>query len=226
MGWLRLVGSLKLQVSFVKEPYKRDLYSAKRRIILRSLLIVATPYIYSHIMPMTRRIIFRMSQCMRLVRERERKRERGCMCLVRERERKRERGCVCVCVHVCERERECVCVCVCVFVCVCMFWNVNVRKFDITLQIRLCVYFGTQFTNRQQRTATHSNTLQHIATHCNTLQHTATQDLQHDACCKCEARYCITLQHTATHCNTLQHIATYCNTLQDTATHCNTGFTS
>jgi len=29
MGWLRLVGSLKLEVSFVKEPYKRDLYSAK-----------------------------------------------------------------------------------------------------------------------------------------------------------------------------------------------------
>jgi len=29
MGWLRLVGSLKLQVSFAKEPYRRDLYSAK-----------------------------------------------------------------------------------------------------------------------------------------------------------------------------------------------------
>jgi len=26
MGWLRLVGSLKLYVSFAKEPYKRDLY--------------------------------------------------------------------------------------------------------------------------------------------------------------------------------------------------------
>jgi len=24
MGWLRLVGSLKLQVSFAKEPYERD----------------------------------------------------------------------------------------------------------------------------------------------------------------------------------------------------------
>ena len=61
MGWLRLVGSLKLQVSFAKEPYKRDcilqkrpiiLYSAKetynilqkRPIILRSLPIKATPY--------------------------------------------------------------------------------------------------------------------------------------------------------------------------------------
>jgi len=44
MGWLRLVGSLKLQVSFVKEPYKRDYILQKRPIILRSLLIIATPY--------------------------------------------------------------------------------------------------------------------------------------------------------------------------------------
>jgi len=44
MGWLRLVGSLKLQVSFAKEPYKRDYILQKRPIILRSLLIVATPY--------------------------------------------------------------------------------------------------------------------------------------------------------------------------------------
>jgi len=44
MGWLRLVGSLKLQVSFAKEPYQRDYILQKRSMILRSLLIVATPY--------------------------------------------------------------------------------------------------------------------------------------------------------------------------------------
>jgi len=44
MGWLRLVGSLKLQVSFAKEPYKTDDILQKRPKILRSLLIVATPY--------------------------------------------------------------------------------------------------------------------------------------------------------------------------------------
>jgi len=53
MGWLRLVDSLKLQVSFAKEPYKRDSILQKRPIILRSLLIVATPYrdlyMYKHI---------------------------------------------------------------------------------------------------------------------------------------------------------------------------------
>jgi len=44
MGWLPLVGSLKLYVSFAKEPYKRDDILPKRPIILRRLLIVATPY--------------------------------------------------------------------------------------------------------------------------------------------------------------------------------------
>ena len=43
MGWLRLVGSLKLQVSFAKEPYKRDHMLQKRHRILMSLPIVATP---------------------------------------------------------------------------------------------------------------------------------------------------------------------------------------
>jgi len=45
MGWLRLVGSLELLVSFDKEPYKRDDILQQRSIILRSLLIVATPYL-------------------------------------------------------------------------------------------------------------------------------------------------------------------------------------
>ena len=44
MGWLRLVGSLKLYVCFAKEPYKREDILQKKNIILRSLLIVATPY--------------------------------------------------------------------------------------------------------------------------------------------------------------------------------------
>ena len=44
MGWLRLVGSLKTKVSNAKEPYKRDNFLQKRPSIVRSLLIVATPY--------------------------------------------------------------------------------------------------------------------------------------------------------------------------------------
>ena len=50
MGWLRLVGSLKLWISIAQEPYKRDHILQKIPIILRSLLIVATPYVYmSHV---------------------------------------------------------------------------------------------------------------------------------------------------------------------------------
>ena len=33
MGWLRLVGSIKLQVFFAKEPYKRDEIPRKRPVI-------------------------------------------------------------------------------------------------------------------------------------------------------------------------------------------------
>ena len=44
MWWLRLFGSLKLLVSFAKVPCKRDYILQKRPMILRSLLIVATPY--------------------------------------------------------------------------------------------------------------------------------------------------------------------------------------
>jgi len=43
MGWLRLVGFLKVYVSFAKEPYQRDNVLQKRPMILRSLLFVATP---------------------------------------------------------------------------------------------------------------------------------------------------------------------------------------
>ena len=44
MGWQRLVGSIKLQVSFAKEPYKRGDILQKKPKFWRSLLIVATPY--------------------------------------------------------------------------------------------------------------------------------------------------------------------------------------
>jgi len=44
LGWLQLVGSIKLLVSCAKEPYKRDNILQKRPIILSILLTVATPY--------------------------------------------------------------------------------------------------------------------------------------------------------------------------------------
>jgi len=45
MGWLRLVGSLKLQVSFAEYSLFYRALLQKRPVILRSLLIVSTPYL-------------------------------------------------------------------------------------------------------------------------------------------------------------------------------------
>ena len=44
MGWFTLVGSIKLYVSFAKEPHERDAIMQKRPINVSILLIVATPY--------------------------------------------------------------------------------------------------------------------------------------------------------------------------------------
>ena len=49
MGWLRLVGSLKLYAFFAREPYKGTSILQKRPTMLRSLPIVATPYRYLYI---------------------------------------------------------------------------------------------------------------------------------------------------------------------------------
>ena len=44
MGWLRLVGSIKLWVSFAEYHLFYRAFLQKRPIILRSLLVEATPY--------------------------------------------------------------------------------------------------------------------------------------------------------------------------------------
>ena len=43
VGWLQLVGSLKIKFSFAKEPYKRDLYSAKENYLSFSLFLSRPP---------------------------------------------------------------------------------------------------------------------------------------------------------------------------------------
>jgi len=62
MGWLQLVGSIKLQVSFAKEPYKRDDILQKRPVILSILLTVATPYVLHHRLNMR----IRINMCIRI----------------------------------------------------------------------------------------------------------------------------------------------------------------
>jgi len=57
MGWLRLVGSLKLQVSFAECHLFYRAFLQKRPVILRSLLIVATPYLVIHVSIDMKRVI-------------------------------------------------------------------------------------------------------------------------------------------------------------------------
>ena len=48
--WLHVVGSIKLQVSFAEYRLFYRAFLQKRPVILSSLLIVATPYIYTCIL--------------------------------------------------------------------------------------------------------------------------------------------------------------------------------
>jgi len=93
-GWLPVVSSFKLYVSFAKEPYKRDDILHKTPRILRSLLMVATPYLLG------RRFAKCVCVCVRV-----------CVCVY---------VCMCVCMCVCMSMPVCVCACVCVCVCVCV----------------------------------------------------------------------------------------------------------
>jgi len=102
MGWLRLIGSLKLQVSFAKEPYKRDLYSAKETYNFKELTNC------SHPITTSRFVCGREEVGERVWRERKRGRDCGPVdgvCCVSERVSVRESVCECVCERECVRER-------------------------------------------------------------------------------------------------------------------------
>jgi len=149
MGWLRLVGSLKLQVSFAKEPYKWDCILHKRPITLRSLLIEATPYcIWSVIQSRSPISISLVSFQRNAAKETWRTRSSieiwdsrndtpnatGCMC----HSAKQSWLYICVQIYVCVWIDACmsnglypctVYVCICVLVCICVTWCVYVCKY-------------------------------------------------------------------------------------------------
>jgi len=60
MRWLQLVGSIKLQVSFAKETYRRDAILQKKPIILSILLTVATPYRLEDTQSLRKRCVFQV----------------------------------------------------------------------------------------------------------------------------------------------------------------------
>jgi len=64
VGWLQPVDSFKSWVSFSKETCKRDHILQKRPVILRSLLIVVTPYLHKNLYKRTSiNIICATSMC-------------------------------------------------------------------------------------------------------------------------------------------------------------------
>ena len=131
-GWLRLIGSFKSQVSFAKEPHKRDLYSPKKPMILRSLLIVATPYpallsvfcdscvcVSKHVLE---------SVCCLYVKQRQ----YVCACVL---------VCNCVCMYRCVYVDVCGCVVTCICGCVvtCTNKTTKIADFhDLISQVGAC----------------------------------------------------------------------------------------
>jgi len=137
VGWLQLVGSISLQVSFAKEPCKRDYILQKGPVILRSLLIVANPYqthIHYHFLTHTYTITSSHTHTLPLPHAHIHYHffthynffphthyifgtaavpKRYCMCAC---------ACACACVRVY--------VCVCVCVCVCVVFNDCLRHID------------------------------------------------------------------------------------------------
>jgi len=96
---------------FAKEPYKRDDILQKRHMILRSLPIVAIPYVYTHIHTHGNRNLH-INICIYIYTHIYIHIHIYCACV-----------CVCVCVRVCMCVcvRVSVCVCVCVSVCLCVW---------------------------------------------------------------------------------------------------------
>jgi len=193
MGWLRLVGFLKLWVSFVKEPYKTDDILQKRPIISRSLLIVATPYVYAYTLQHTathcNTIQYTVTHCNML----------------------QHAATHCNALQHTPTQ----------YITQMLLYQLQ-PKLSLQLNATHCntlestathyttqvLWYELQPKLSLQDTATHCNTPQCTAPYCTILHHTAP--------------YCNILHHTATHSNTLQHNATTQRaTIQRTSTCCN-----
>ena len=147
MGWLRLVGSLKLQVSFAEYHLFYRALLQKRPIILRSLQVVATPYLdccctYEWVMS----VIYMNESCCKRINESCPRMNQSCHpydrylgCLwVRLKRVSLTKNlldrCVlaCVCCHLCVR------VCVSVYVRVCLK-RASLTKKNLDRCVYMCV---------------------------------------------------------------------------------------
>ena len=156
MGWLRLAGSLKSQVSFAEYSLFYRALLQKRHIILRSLLIVASPAHKQYLHHRLGLVHFhRVSVCVSVR--------------------------VFTCVNFCHHG-----VYPCEFTYVSFAKELYKRDYTLQkrptflrslyhshpipcLPLNNIVLIITRLVFDAKRTATHCNTLQHTATHCNTL---------------------------------------------------------
>jgi len=213
--WLQLVGPLKSYVSFVEYRLFHRTLLQKSPITLRSLLILATPYVYIQ-------VLFRLDGLKDIKRIHGINSEKS---LIYHPNKPSNCNTLQHAATRCNTLQHAATHC-------------NTLQYIATYCNSRCR--AQYITQTNPPTAPHCITLQNTATHCNTLQHTAihgaepnishkrTLQLRHTN----ELSNCNTLQHTATHCNTLQHTATHCAEpnislkrileLQHTATHCNT----
>ena len=197
MEWLRLVGSLKLYVSFAEYRLFYRALLQKRPIILRSLLIVATPYhVYAWVVSRlwTSNVTHQWGghtheRVMTEANHWARGTTPHCNTLQHTATR---------CNTLQHAATRC-----------------NTLQYESCLRREIERGPGSWHpTGAPRARTTHCNTLQHAATSCNTMQLAATccNMLQH------AATHCNTLHHAASCCITLQHAATRCNTLQHAAT--------
>jgi len=242
MGWLWLVGSIKLQVSFAKETYKRDDILQKRPIILSILLTVATPYwlpvcirggvaVYFHVDCFVVRVCFSKFVC------------ESCGKILCARIAfwiqkqlyisfkepyipSKEPNVLLHETYILSKEPYIPTKQLFLIHCARVLNSGGV----IDLLAAVCRWgFVGVFVNEGgyiHHKLTPYLVFLTLLVNCactdtlgpHTLRHTATHcnALQHTA------THCNALQHTTTHYNTLQHTAPHCNTLQHTATHCNT----
>jgi len=223
MGCLQSVGSIKLQVSFGKEPYKRDNILHKRPKILSILLTVATSYFLRKSV----RTCARMRSCDR---EGECVWERARTCVherAREKDKERMRNCTRVrrsgagatyCNTLQHISIPAYCIVDATHI------NSHARASLLPLREKILVslpnpksplFFDFDFILWHALSSViHQNeawlkwwtSLNHELYRTSWTSH---------------ALHCNTMQHTAIHCNALQHTATHCDTLQYAAIHCN-----
>jgi len=164
MGWLRWVGSIKVYVSFAKEPYKRDYILQKRPIILSRLLIVATPYVLQNTILYNTCSYVQITYDLYIW---------YVLCNIYILMHMQH-------VHIHLHLHMCVYMHIYVYMHLptrYIFWNTRnmLQGPPFRISVRWSADgFGTTHCNSLQHTAIHCNTLQCTATHCNTLQRLTT----------------------------------------------------